>query len=261
MTIAGGVGAAGSLVLLDQAWYAQYDRTPFHWFNDGEEWFLMDKTGHFFSSYALGGLGHAALAHCGASERKARWLGGSIGLIYLTGIEVLDGTSSGWGFSNWDMAANIAGAGLFIGQDVGWGEQRIRPKLSTHPTDYATMRPDLLGENLPQQVLKDYNGLTLWMSGNVSSLSGSKTVPAWLNIAVGYGAEGMVSADPRESAAVTGMQPYRQFYLSPDIDLTKLKCRSKLGRTLLFLLNNIKIPAPALEIRSTGRVVGHWLYF
>lgn len=31
---------------------------------------------------------------------------------------------TGWGFSNWDMVANVTGAGLFIGQDLGWGEQQ-----------------------------------------------------------------------------------------------------------------------------------------
>ena len=130
--IVGGVGTAGAYVVLDQAWYAQYDRTPFHWFDDGGEWYLMDKTGHAFNSYMLGEWGHAVLSHCGAKPRSARWVGGSIGLALLTGVEVLDGTSSGWGFSNWDMVANITGARLFIGQDRGWGEQRMRFKLSSH---------------------------------------------------------------------------------------------------------------------------------
>ena len=73
----------------------------------------------------------------------------------MTGVEVLDGTSSGWGFSGWDMVANTAGAGLFIGQDIGWGEQRLRLKLSSHLTDYAAMRPELLGEAPAERVLKD----------------------------------------------------------------------------------------------------------
>ncbi len=255
------VGATGAIIALDQAWYAQFERTAFHGFNDGSEWLLMDKTGHIFSTYAIGSWGHAVLSHCGASESASRWVGGTLGLAFMTGVEILDGTSSGWGFSGWDMVANTAGAGLFIGQDIGWGEQRLRLKLSSHFTDYAAMRPDLLGITPAERVLKDYNGVTLWLSGNVVQLSPWKSAPPWLNIAAGYGAEGLVTAIPDESTAITGAAPYRQYYLSPDMDLTRIRTKSRTVRTLLFLLNSIKIPAPALEIQSTGKVVGHWLYF
>lgn len=261
MAIGAGAAAAGAYVWLDQAWYAQYDRTPFHFFNDGDEWLQMDKTGHFFSTYMLGSWGHSALRYCGASPSKSRWLGGTVGLAFLTGVEVLDGTSDGWGFSWWDMAANTAGAALFIGQDAAWGRQRIRPKLSAHLTDFAALRPDLLGESVPDRILKDYNGLTLWISGNVDLLFGDGRVPPWLNLAVGYGAEGLLEARPGSSMEIpSGFTPYRQFYLSPDIDLSRIRTRSKALRTLLFLANSIKVPAPALEF-SDGVWRGHWLYF
>jgi Predicted periplasmic lipoprotein (DUF2279) len=256
------VGTGVALVVLDQAWYAQYDRSAFHFFDDGAEWMQMDKTGHFFSAYTLGSWSHGALKHCGVKPGPARWIGGTTGLLLLTGVEILDGTSAAWGFSNWDMAANAGGAALFIAQDAGWGEQRIRPKLSAHFTDYAAQRPDLLGVGYAERVLKDYNGLTLWISGNLSSLSGSERFPPWLSVAVGYGAEGMTTAmEPQFGEGEFGQPWVRQFYLSPDLDLTKLKVRSKALRTLLFLLNSIKVPAPTLEVRSDGHVVGHWLYF
>ena len=70
------VGLAGSYVALDQAWYAQYDRAPLHGFNDGNEWYQMDKTGHLFSSYTLGKWGHASMSHCGASPGAARRIAG-----------------------------------------------------------------------------------------------------------------------------------------------------------------------------------------
>lgn len=256
-----GAGAVGAYVALDQAWYAQYDRSSFHTFDDSHEWLLLDKTGHIFSTYMLGEWGHAVLSHCGASRRTARWAGGSIGLVFLTGVEVLDGTSSGWGFSGSDMLANTLGAGLFIGQDAAWGEQRMRLKFSSHFTEYAAMRPDLLGSGAAERILKDYNGLALWLSGNVRGLTRNESVPSWLNMAVGYGGEGLISAVPLDSEALTGNAPYRQYYLSLDMDLSKIRTRSRVLRTLLFMLNSIKVPAPTLEIRSTGKVVGHWLYF
>lgn len=255
-------GTAGAFVALDQAWYAQYDRGRFHFFNDGEEWMQMDKTGHFFSTYTLGSWSSAMLRHCGMQQGRSRWIGGSVGLVLLSGVEVLDGTSDAWGFSVWDMAANTGGAALFIGQDALWNEQRIRPKLSAHLTDYAAMRPDLLGEGTAERILKDYNGLTLWLSGNISSLSGSEVVPSWFSVAIGYGAEGMTTAmEPKPGEGPAAAPWYRQIYISPDIDLTRVRVRSKALRTVLFVLNSIKVPAPAVEFRSDGRVLGHWIYF
>jgi len=247
-------------IALDQAWYAHYERSPLHGFDDSDEWMQMDKAGHVYSAYTLGNWGHAAVARCGASPALARWAGGSLGLVFLTGVELLDGTSTGWGFSWSDMAANVGGTTLFIGQDALWGEQRIQAKFSAHHTDYAAQRPDLLGTGIVERYLKDYNGQTIWLSANMDRFAPG-VVPQWLNLAVGYGAEGMTSAVPMEGDAGSGVTSYRQLYLSPDIDLTRIHTRSKCLRTVLFVLNSIKIPAPALEFRSNGQVVGHWLYF
>ena len=251
-----GAGMAGTYVLLDRAWYADYERSPMHAFNDGDEWMQMDKAGHVFSAYTLGSWGHAMLSRCGTDQRLAVWAGGSLGLVFLSGVELLDGTSAAWGFSWWDMAANVGGAGLFMGQQAWWKEQRLQMKLSAHLTTYAEQRPDLLGERIPERLLKDYNGQTIWLSGNIRSFAPKSGIPKWLNLAVGMGAESMTTASPEP-----GDGRYRQIYVSPDIDLTRISTRSPLVRTLLFVLNGIKIPAPAVEFRSTGQVVGHWVYF
>jgi hypothetical protein len=207
----------------------------------------------------MGRWGKGLLDWSGVEDRTATWVGGSIGLVYLTGVEYLDKRSSGWGWSWWDMASNVAGTGLFIGQELGWGEQRIRLKYSAHLTDYAAQDPDLLGETTPQRILKDYNGATYWLSVNPSSFSGSERRARWFSVSLGYGAEGMVSAEPDDDPATP--PPVRQFYLSFDVDLERIPTRSKFLRTTFFLLNCIKVPAPALEYRSDGVWVGHWLYF
>lgn len=245
----------GGIALLNGAWYTRYERSAFHSFDDSGEWLQMDKAGHFFSAYTLGNWGHAAWARCGTSDRTAVLLGGSMGLIFLTGVEMLDGTSSGWGFSWTDMAANVAGAGFFMGQQALWNEQRIGVKLSARLTPYAAMRPDLLGESLGERVLKDYNGQTIWLSGNLRSF-GWEGLPPWLNVAMGYGAENMLTAFPEP-----GDGRFRQFYLAPDIDLTRIRSGSKLVRTLLFVLNGVKVPLPGMEVRSMGRVLFHGLAF
>ncbi len=249
----GSVVAATSLVALDHAWYRGRPRSAFHFFNDGDEWLQVDKLGHAHSAYQLGRAGHAAFRWAGTGERTATWVGGSMGFVYLAGIEYLDGLSAEYGFSCWDMAANAAGTALFIGQQMGWGEQRITLKWSAHLTGYAAQRPRVLGSTVPERLLKDYNGTTVWLSANPRSF-GWQVMPGWLNISAGMGAEGMLNARGTPGA-------YRQFYLAPDIAFSRIPTRSKVLRTFLFMLDALKMPAPALEFRGNGGVRGHWLYF
>ncbi len=251
-----GGSMVGAIGVLNGAWYTQYERSTFHSFDDSGEWLQMDKAGHFFSAYTLGRWGHAAWDRCGTSSKESILLGGSLGLVFLTGVELLDGTSAGWGFSWTDMAANVAGAGFFMGQEALWKEQRITVKLSAHLTPYAAQRPGLLGESLGERILKDYNGQTIWLSGNLRSFAPKSTIPPWLNVAVGYGAENMLTAFPEP-----GDGRFRQYYVAPDIDLTRIKSGSALVRTILFVLNGVKVPLPGIEVRSTGRVLFHGLAF
>lgn len=253
--VAGGtaVFATGSLVALDRTWYEGYARTTFHTFDDGFEWYQVDKLGHAHSTYQLGRAGNAAFRWAGFNRSTSTWLGGSVGLLYLTGIEYLDGHSSAWGFSGWDMAANAAGTALFIGQQLGWQEQRVALKWSAHPTSFAARRPDLLGNGTAERLLKDYNGTTVWLSACPHVL-GWKALPAWMGVAVGMGADGMLDAGTTPGS-------YRQWYISPDLIFSRIPARSKFLRTALFLLDALKMPAPALEFRSNGTVRGHWLYF
>ena len=151
-SLVGGTAIVGSLVALDQAWYADYDRAPMHSFDDGDEWLQVDKAGHMWTTYTVGRWGMGMLDWCGTSESTARWVGGSLGLVYMTGVELLDGTSAGWGFSWWDMAANVAGTGLLIGQDLAWQDQRITMKFSAHLTPFAAQNPDLLGSSNPERI-------------------------------------------------------------------------------------------------------------
>jgi hypothetical protein len=253
--VIGGV-FTGTLIALDRAWYADFERGPLRGFNDGDEWLQMDKAGHVFSAYTLSSWAHGAFRRCAPGERWPLWVGGSAGLLFLSTVEMLDGTSAAWGFSWWDMAANATGTGFYIGQELLWREQRIRLKLSAMPTSFAAQRPDLLGEGLAERFLKDYNGQTIWMSANLRAFHPGWRIPRWLNLAVGYGAEGMITAGP-----LPGDGRYRQFYLSPDVDLTRLPVRKPWLRSLLAVLNSIKLPAPALEVTGSGRVKGHWLHF
>ena len=257
------VGSA-TLIALNQAWYADYPRSDFHFINDNAEWLQMDKAGHVFSAYHLGSFGANALKWSGADKKSQLLYGSTLGLTFLTTVEVFDGFSANWGASLGDVAANVSGTALFVSQEMLWEEQRIVPKFSFHTTPYASERPNVLGSSLPEQILKDYNGQTYWLSANIHSFfKSSKTIPKWLNVAVGYGAEGMITGKDEfvNTVFLPTDERYRQFYLSLDIDLTKIETKSHFVKTILTVFNTIKIPAPTFEINGLGGTKFHFLYF
>ena len=248
---------AGSLVALNYAWYKDYNSGNFHSFDDSQEWMQVDKFGHLTTTYYLGKIGYDMLRWSGVSEKRSILYGGSLGFFYMTSIELLDARSKGWGFSWSDMAANAIGSGLFMGQQALWGEQRMFMKYSFHTTQYAQYRPDLLGSSLAEQMVKDYNGHTYWLSTNIYSfLDKNSRFPKWLNIAVGYGAEGMLGGfenpDKVDGVPVPEFDRYRQYYISLDVDLTRIRTRSKFLRGVLNVLSFIKVPMPTVEFSEKG---------
>jgi VanZ family protein len=257
---------AGSIVGLNELWYKDYPRSSFHSFNDNEEWLLMDKVGHVTTSYYIGRVGIGFMKWTGMDRKKAIWYGGMLGFVYQSTIEVLDGFSSQWGFSVGDLAANTAGSLLCIGQELAWADQRIVLKYSFMQSEYSKYRPGLLGSNLTENLLKDYNGQTYWLSVNPASFMSQGTkFPKWLNVAVGYGADGMTGGNFNppyidEHGNQIRFERYSQFYLSLDVDLTRIKTRSKFLKTVFYSIGFIKIPSPALEFNKYG-VKGSWLGF
>ena len=53
---------------------------------------------------------------------------------------------------------------------------------------------------------------------------------------------------------------YRQYYLSLDIDFSKIKSKSKVLKKIFNALSYIKIPLPTIEI-SNKKIRGHYFYF
>ena len=174
----------------------------------------------------------------------------------------MDGFSAEWGASFGDIAANGLGTGLYVGQELLWDEQRIKLKYSFHRTRFAEIRPNKLGDGFLEEVLKDYNGQTYWLSANVHSFFKQSKIPKWFNVAFGYGAEGLIAGTKQTQLQILpNQQRYRQFYLSVDIDLTKIETNSKFLNSVFSVINFIKIPAPTLEINSLGKMKFHAIYF
>ena len=256
--------ASLTLIGLNNLWYNDFQRSNFHTIDDSNEWLQMDKLGHIMSSYYVGKLGADVLNWSGVSKKNQLIYGSTLGFTFLAAVEIFDGYSKEWGFSWSDIAANAAGTGLFVGQELLWKEQRIVLKYSFRRTKYAALRPDKLGENFLQEFLKDYNGQTYWLSTNISSFikDSDHKMPKWLNLAFGYGADGMLTGtNENVDNLFTNQERIRQFYLSFDVDLTRINTKSSLLKAVFSVINVIKIPLPTIEYNSRKRVVFHLLYF
>ncbi|HEY6062924.1 MAG TPA: DUF2279 domain-containing protein [Chitinophagaceae bacterium] len=273
--VAGGnvVAYSGAMIGLSSAWYKDYPRSSFHSFNDNKEWLQVDKVGHFYSAY-IESRGSMELWRWTGIDRKKRiWIGGMSGAFYQTVIEVLDGFSSQWGWSWGDFSANILGSGSLVAQELAWDDQRIKLKFSFHHKSYSdpllNQRSDVLfGKSDASRFIKDYNGQTYWASANFQSFFPKSKWPPWLTVAVGYGADGMFGGTENIGKDKNGnivfnrpdIKRYRQWYLAPDIDLSKLKTNSKAMKFFLTFLSAFKFPAPALEF-SKGKLKAHLIYF
>lgn len=264
------------------AWYKQYPRSSFQFFDDSGEWLDMDKGGHVYSAYFQSLICYKGAKWTGLSEQKSVLTGVLCASIFQTTIEVMDGFSEQWGFSVADVGANLAGISTFALQQHFWKEQRITLKVSTYPDNYSTFditgsqgtvissrdrRDDLYGSTYLETYLKDYNTQSYWASINVHSFlpQGNKW-PKWLNIAVGYGGENMYGGFENSWQSETGevfavdtdLYPRsRQYYLGFDLDLRHVRTKSSLVNSLLDVLNIFKTPAPALELNSQGQLTFH----
>jgi len=256
---------AGAMLVLQNSWYKDRRVVPFHFYNDNKGYLQIDKFGHAFGAYVESYVGYHCLLNAGVSKTNALIYGGSLGLILQTPIEIMDGIHDGWGFSWGDMAANAIGSGLFVGQELLFNEQVVKYKFSYWESNYSHKANGYLGKTTMDRLLKDYNGHTYWFSMPVNRLIFNKHIPSWLNIAVGYGANGMYgeygNISGYNGAEIPVTTRYRQYLLSLDIDWTKIKTRSKFLKVILQGMTFIKLPFPTLEYNSKGNFKPYWLYF
>ncbi len=270
---------------LDKLWYSKFERGKFHYFNDSGEWLEMDKAGHILTAYTEANWSFIALNWAGLNNRQASLLGiGASTLLQLT-VEVMDGFVNDYGFSWADIGSNLAGSTIFGMQQLLWEEQRIVLKVSNTPISYSdkpimsqngtsfsslkSRSSNLYGDNYTQTFFKDYNALIFWMSVNPKSFYKNSCLPGWLNLAVGYGSHNLYGGFSNswiENNALYTLSEVeypriRQYYFSLDIDLTKIKTKSRIIKTLARTFNFIKIPSPAIEYNSLGKLKFHPFLF
>jgi hypothetical protein len=241
-----GLAYASSLVALNGVWYKEFPKSKFHFFNDGANWMQMDKFGHGFSGYLLSQKAGDLYRWSGV-KKSYPWIGVGIGMSYLGALEFMDAYSQGWGFSTYDVLANFSGGALYLSQELIFKEQVVLPKFSFFPSKYAAYRPDVLGKNFPEQLLKDYNGQTYWFSFPIGGFAPSVKKMNWLCLSLGYSVDQKLVGD---QDAYLDFRAARQFLVSLDIDLTRLPIKNSTLKKVLAQLNMIKIPFSALMIQQ-----------
>lgn len=263
------VAYASALYGLDKLWYANYPRGKFKWINDIQEWQQVDKAGHMVTPYLEARYLMKMLQWSGVDQRKSAIYGGLTAFMFQNTIEIFDGHSAEWGASASDIAANFLGAALMTSQELIWEEQRmmlkVMPSFVHYPEGELKERAiQLYGDSFFQRFIKDYNSINVWLSINPASFAGKKGRFSWINVALGYGAGGMYGGYDNTWTDENGVfhnrndiQRYRRFMISADIDFSRVKTRSRYVRTLLDLLNIVKVPLPALEFNTKGEIHFH----
>jgi len=258
LLIAEGIVYSTSFIGLYNLWYKDYEMVSFHFFNDSQEWLQLDKAGHMHSTYWTSKLNSELFLWAGKSTRKSVLYGTGISLLYISTIEIFDGFSENWGASLSDISVNILGAGLYAGQQLLWNEQKVLLKYSYYPSNYAADRPEMLGSNLPEKMLKDYNATTFWLSFNLQSITTIKIIPAWLQLAIGYGGDGLTGGSENYFDQTCNCYPVenskriRQYYLSLDVDLSRIKVKNRFIKSVFSIVNTLKFPFPVIEFTKNN---------
>ena len=243
----------GSVGLLSAVWYKEDPKSKFHAFNDSNEWLYMDKLGHSYTAYKLSTLNYAAWRWARMPRKKAVFLSGGIAWTYQLSVEILDGFSAQWGFSWADLTANTAGAGLFIGQQLGWDEQRFQLKFGYKPSPYAEIRPNTLGSNFPERLLKDYNAQSYWLCVAPGTFFKESKFPKWIQVGFGYSIDAKLNGDLNTYTDLNTGKTYfarQEYAISLDIDWSQLPIKRPWLRKVLKPLNAIKIPFPSVFWRN-----------
>ncbi len=201
----------------------------------------IDKLGHIYSSKMLSEQITDLSRWIGFSHNTSHWIGPILSSLMLLEIEVYDGFFKEWGFSLADFAANEVGAFAPMLRDKIPYADNFQFKFSYS----ASKQP-----NTETAFIKDYAGMTYWLSWNVRSVMPAKFktfYPAWLNVALGYGISKQAHGEI-------------ELYLSPDINWEKMPIGNSDWTTFVKrLLNYFHFPCITYQIQPKSQF--YLLYF
>lgn len=255
----------GGMAYLKNVWYKDVERVPFNFYNDNAGYNQIDKLGHAYASYLESKICYYWLRKAGVKKNTALLYGGSMGIILQMPIEIFDGIYEGWGFSWGDVIANTAGSAFLIAQEIAFDEQVVDFKFSFTRSKYADQSNGMLGDNFAESLFYDYNGHSYWLSTNINRIIKTDKLPPWLNVAVGYSANGMFGEFSNRTSwngePLPSVDRSRQFLVSLDVDWTAIKTDRLFLQQLFKALNHVKLPFPTLEYNTLGEWKFHYLYF
>jgi hypothetical protein len=262
-----GLGYSTSMIGLAQVWYKNQESQGFQFFDDSKDWLQMDKIGHTYTAYWMQNRAFALYQWSGMEQSKALLYSSLFSVLFMSTFEIMDGFSPNYGFSWADVGANSLGIGLFSAQQHFFGKQHVTMKFSYSHSSYAQYRPELLGNTAPERLLKDYNGQTYWFSLSLASVTPeSWRIPDWLCLSFGYSISEKLKSDTEFytvnfNNAFLEFNAYRRYFLSFDIDLSKIPVKKPWLKMLLGNFNFLKIPLPTIEFSNRNAPRFYVVYF
>jgi len=255
------------LLALSLFWYKANFKGYFTFFDDSLEWLQMDKAIHSFAAFQMSRFFIQILIWQGVEEEQAKRVGVWSGVFFVSPIEILDGVSQGYGFSWYDILANVLGSAFLWIQFKLFGLVKFMPKFSFSPTDFSGMRKEMLGSSLMSQLFKDYNGQTYWICFSPNIFLRKPIFPDWLSLAIGYGGENLLGGHDNvwrqedKEFDLSALHRYRQFYLSLDLNFQNMVEDKPWKRGLKFIVSCIKFPFPSIVYSTERGLYINWLGF
>lgn len=216
-----------------QGWRRTKGYLDFGWY-DSYCWHI-DKMGHYYSSRILSEQLTYLSRWIGFSDNSSKWIGPIISSLLMLEIEIYDGFFKEWGFSLADFTANELGAfSPMVENKISFMNDFIF-KLSYHTSNQPKNESTFV---------KDYPGMTFWVSWNISTLLPKKfknCYPEWLNLALGYSVTKYAHGDV-------------ELYLAPDINWEKVAIgNSDTAKFIKRVLNYFHFPSVTWQLKPQSR--------
>ncbi|MCX7876145.1 MAG: YfiM family protein, partial [Melioribacteraceae bacterium] len=231
-TLALGVGA--HLYQGEDWWF--HDRGKFKIINDG--WFDnyalgQDKIGHFLGTYFLASAFRYGLDYSNFSISKQYHYSTLFAILYELYIELNDGFSKSYGFSQSDFISDVAGASYNLLQYYIPYLNNFQPRFS------YKWNKKIVGGPKQANIFDDYEYSKYWISirmKNVLPYFLSQYWPKFLMISVGSG-------------LINNPQTQREIVIALDVDANELPLNGNFGNAIKFILNHLHFPLPGIRIQ------------
>ncbi len=234
---------AGVYIYLNNVWWKE-QRVPFHITDDLELRYALnlDKAGHFISSYFVSEIFSDVLQVTGLPKKQSVWGGAALSIINSTIVEVKDAYSPYWGFSKFDMLANISGALLPVLQYHIQAIKYLHFSWSydfSHPSYYKS-----LPGHEDKSFIDDYERHNFWCTydiWNALRLQNKESyTPFFIQPAVGLSAQNLDGKGAGE----------HEWFIGMHINLMNLyRGSSKFIQYTCKYINFYHLPAPAIKIQ------------